>query len=51
MKTENLNQPEQTVYSSEELRTSYNNMLCTVSYEPLPTEQQDEIDQILQVAN
>lgn len=38
-------------YTQEELRTSYNNMLCTVVYEPLSTDEQEEINEILQVAN
>jgi hypothetical protein len=44
-------QTEQPQYSKEELRTSSNNMLCTVTYEPLPQEQQEEVEHILQVAN
>ena len=50
MKVEN-SQPKEVVYSPEELRTSSNNMLCTVVYEPLPQDQQEEVDLILQVAN
>lgn len=50
MKNEKTQQ-EEIVYSSEELRTSSNNMLCTVKYEDLTEEQQGEVDQILQVAN
>lgn len=38
-------------YSQEQLRTSTNNMLCTVVYEPFSTEEQEEINQVLQVAN
>jgi hypothetical protein len=38
-------------YTQEELRTSSNNMLCTVVYEPLTNEEQEEINQVLQVAN
>lgn len=33
-----------------ELRTSYNNMLCVVTYEPLPQEVQEEIEQLMAVA-
>lgn len=40
-----------TVYTPEELRTSYNNMLCTVVYETLTLEEQQDVDQILKVAN
>lgn len=32
-----------------ELRTSSNNMLCLVTYEPLPKEEQEEIEQLLAV--
>ena len=39
------------VYTPEQLRTSSNNMLCTVVYEPLTTKEQNEVDQILKVAN
>jgi hypothetical protein len=38
-------------YTQEELRTSYNNMFCTVVYEPMTTEEQEEVNVILQVAN
>lgn len=51
MKDETLIVNEQPIYSGEEIRTSSNNMMCIVTYEPLPQEQQEEIDLILQVAN
>jgi hypothetical protein len=42
---------EEVTYSSVELRTSYNNMFCTVVYEPMSTEEQEEVNQVLLVAN
>lgn len=38
-------------YTALELRTSSNNMMCVVTYEPLPKELQEEIEKILKVAN
>jgi hypothetical protein len=35
----------------EQGRTSSNNMLCLVPYEPLPESVQEEIEEILSVAN
>ena len=37
------------VYELDEGRTSSNNMLCVVTYEPLPEDVQVEVDQILAV--
>lgn len=51
MESHKQEQSKDVVYSQEELRTSYNNMLCTVVYEPLTTEEQEEINQVLKVAN
>lgn len=38
------------VIELDEGRTSSNNMLCVVTYEPLPEEIQAEVDKILAVA-
>lgn len=51
MKTFIEETPHRVCYTQEELRTSSNNMLCTVVYEPLTNEEQEEINQVLQVAN
>lgn len=51
METEKKSIAEKVTYSNEELRTSSNNMMCTVTYEPLPQDQQEEVEQILKVAN
>ncbi len=48
METQNL-EIEYSVTEAE-LRTSYNNMLCIVTYEPLPKEVQAEIEQLMAVA-
>jgi hypothetical protein len=37
--------------SDIELRTSSNNMMCVVTYEPITEEEQSELNEILQVAN
>ncbi|MBC7740996.1 MAG: hypothetical protein H7061_02285 [Bdellovibrionaceae bacterium] len=38
------------VYTPEEVRTSSNNMMCIVTYEPLSDEKQKEIEELLKVA-
>ncbi len=38
------------IYTPEEVRTSSNNMLCIVTYEPLPENVQKEIEELLAVA-
>ena len=38
------------VYTPEVVRTSSNNMLCVVTYESLPADEQSEIEVILAVA-
>ncbi len=38
-------------FEAEVIRTSENNMLCTVPYETMTAEEQAEVEQILQVAN
>lgn len=39
------------VHTPQELRTSSNNMLCIVTYEPTTVEEQAEIEELLAVAN
>ena len=39
------------VHELEEGRTSSNNMLCIVTYEPLPEEVQEQMEKLLAVAN
>ncbi len=38
------------IYTPEEVRTSSNNMMCVVTYEPLPKDIQKEIEELLAVA-
>lgn len=38
------------IYTPQEVRTSSNNMMCVVTYEPLPYDLQDEIEVLLAVA-
>ena len=35
------------IYTPEEVRTSSNNMMCVVTYEPLPKDIQKEIEELL----
>lgn len=38
------------VYTPEVLRSSSNNMMCIVTYEPLPQDLQNEIEELMAVA-
>ena len=51
MEKKSENQAELTaLHTPEELRSSSNNMMCVVTYEPLPKDVQSEIEELLAVA-
>ena len=48
---EKILENELTVHTPEALRTSSNNMLCVVTFEPLSPSEQEEVEALLAVAN
>jgi len=48
---ETIKSTDGTVHTPQELRTSSNNMLCVVTYEPQSDEVQTELEELLAVGN